>query len=77
MRDNEAKEFSSWYAKYALQRIQHHLVLPEIVKGFLQVADQVGALPCHDCNVVDVGVDVPAYLLLQAPAFFKPNGIVT
>ena len=36
MRDDEAKEFTSWNAKDALERVQHHLVLLEIVEGFLR-----------------------------------------
>ena len=67
MRDDEAKEFSCRNAKDALQRIQHHLVFPEIIKSFPEVADQVGTFAGHDGDIVDVGMNVPAYLLLQAP----------
>ena len=66
MRYNEAREFSGWFAEDALQWIQHHLVLSEIIEGFLEVTDQVGSFPGHDRDVVDVCVHVSANLVLQA-----------
>ncbi len=67
VRDNEAKEFSGWYAKNALGRIQLHLVFPEVIEGFLEVADEVVSFPGHHRDVVNVGVHVPTNLIMEAP----------
>ena len=50
----------------ALERVQHHLVFPEVVEGLPEVTYQVGTFPGHDSDVVDVGVNIPTDLLLQA-----------
>jgi hypothetical protein len=54
-------------AKDALGRIKHHLVLLEVVEGFLEVADEIVSFPGHHHDIVDISMYILKILVVEAP----------
>jgi hypothetical protein len=64
--DNESQKLSSWYPEDALRGVEHHVVLPQIVKGLLQIRYKAILLLRHNGDVVHICVDVSPDLIRQA-----------
>ena len=65
VRNQETQELPCGNTKYTLGRVKHHLVNPEIIKGFSKIIYQGLLLPRFNHDIIHIGMNVAPNLVMK------------